>query len=304
MGAGALTRPAERSSAPGSHKEQLAPWRATLARPDEGVRAYAILGRNASGFSLHLLGGPADGTNYCSRRGGCPHPPGGAKLRTWVSHLGQLANWRATLARPDEGVRAYAILGAYVCQNGIRVSRTAQFLGSKGAAGCHNFSVTFYRRNLPHLQRDAKPHFITFVTKHRMVLPDWARDIVLNCCRHDDGIRYQLQAAVVMPDHAHLILTPGFDLARRIVVQLPEIMKAIKGASSHAINRHLDRAGAIWQEESFDHVLRSSEQLDAKILYLLSNPVRRGLVTDWQQYPWLWCREFVNRYAPEPPVLT
>src|SRR2546426_212452 len=27
--------------------------------------------------------------------------------------------------------------------------------------------MTFYRRNLPHLQRDNKPHFVTFVTKNR-----------------------------------------------------------------------------------------------------------------------------------------
>ena len=34
--------------------------------------------------------------------------------------------------------------------------------------------VTFYRRNLPHLQRDDKTHFVTFVTKKRSVLPSWA----------------------------------------------------------------------------------------------------------------------------------
>jgi hypothetical protein len=46
--------------------------------------------------------------------------------------------------------------------------------------------VTLYRRNLPHLQRDYyKPHFVTFVTKNRRILPDWARQIVLDCCMHD-----------------------------------------------------------------------------------------------------------------------
>lgn len=41
--------------------------------------------------------------------------------------------------------------------------------------------MIFYRRNLPHLQRDNKPHFITFVTKKRWIMPDWARDVVLEC---------------------------------------------------------------------------------------------------------------------------
>src|SRR5438552_10248184 len=43
-----------------------------------------------------------------------------------------------------------------------------------------------------------------------------------------------------------------------------------------------------WQEESFDHVLRSSESLDAKIDYVLQNPVRKGLVRIAREYPWSW----------------
>jgi hypothetical protein len=37
------------------------------------------------------------------RNGGCPHPPGGAKLR----RLALSKTRRTALARPDEGVRAY-----------------------------------------------------------------------------------------------------------------------------------------------------------------------------------------------------
>jgi hypothetical protein len=37
--------------------------------------------------------------------------------------------------------------------------------------------MQFYRRNLPHMQRDATPHFITFNTKFRHILTEWARDI-------------------------------------------------------------------------------------------------------------------------------
>jgi putative transposase len=136
--------------------------------------------------------------------------------------------------------------------------------------------MTFYRRNLPHLQRDAKPHFVTFVTKHRCVLPDWARDIVLGCCLHDHRTKYDLHAAVIMPDHIHIIFTPRIDQRRQLVVSLAEIMQGIKGSSAHAITRR------------FGHVLRSSESLDQKIAYVLENPVRRGLARRWQTYPWLW----------------
>jgi hypothetical protein len=53
----------------------------------------------------------------------------------------------------------------------------------------------------------------------------------------------------------------------------------------------MNQIGRVWQTESFDHVLRSSESLDAKIAYILENPVRAGLASDWKEYPWLWVRE-------------
>jgi len=142
--------------------------------------------------------------------------------------------------------------------------------------------MQFYRRNLPHLQRDSAPHFITFVTKFRWILPPQARDIVLASCCHDHRTRYELHVAVVMPDHAHMILTPLVDEARCEVFSLVEILRTIKSASAHLINRSLGRTGSVWQEESFDRVLRSSENLDAKVQYVLQNPVRKGLVQHWR----------------------
>jgi len=157
--------------------------------------------------------------------------------------------------------------------------------------------MQFYRRNLPHMQRDATPHFLTFNTKFRQELPDWARDVVLGCCDHDHGIRYRLRVAVVMPEHVHLVLTPLIDEARGEVVSLAEILKGIKGASSHAINRRLQTHRTVWQEESFDRVIRSSESLDAKIDYVLQNPVRRGLIDDPQKYPWTWRDPYNNPFS-------
>ena len=138
--------------------------------------------------------------------------------------------------------------------------------------------MQFYRRNLPHMQRDYAPHFVTFCTKFRLILPDWARDIILGCCIHDHERKYRLRVAVVMPDHVHAILTPMTDEDQRTIISLAEIMKAIKSASAHMINRHVGNHGAIWQEESFDRVVRSSESLDAKVAYILQNPVRKALV--------------------------
>ncbi|HEY1676934.1 MAG TPA: transposase [Candidatus Sulfotelmatobacter sp.] len=159
----------------------------------------------------------------------------------------------------------------------------------------------FYRRQLPHLQCDDKPHFVTFCTHHRWILPQSVRSIVLNSCLHDNGKLFDLKIAVVMPEHVHLIFTPLIDYEAMEVCSLAEIMDAIKGASAHKVNKFLGRKDKVWQTESFDHVLRSSENLDAKIEYVLENPARRGLAGNWNSYPWIWKKPFVNPFGPDPP---
>ena len=124
---------------------------------------------------------------------------------------------------------------------------------------------SFYRRILPHLQRDYKPHFLTFCTYKRWILPRKARDIVLSSCLHDRGVKVDVHVAVIMPDHVHMIFTPLINKTADEVYCLAEITDAIKGASAHLVNRALNRKGKVWQTESFDRVLRSSEALDERL---------------------------------------
>ncbi len=144
-----------------------------------------------------------------------------------------------------------------------------------------------YRRNLPHLQKDYRPVFVTFDTKDRWELPPTARSLTLEACRKLDGVMLDLHVVVVMPDHVHTIFTARRDVDTAAFA-LPEIMKRIKGASARAINRELGRSGQVWQEESFDHVLRSNESLAQKVEYVWQNPVRKGLAKSAEEYPWLW----------------
>lgn len=163
----------------------------------------------------------------------------------------------------------------------------------------------FYRRDLPHIQRDCAPHFINFCTYKRWILPPSTRDIVLRCCRHDHEVRAFVHGIVVMPDHVHLAFTPLIDQQRQQQWTLAEIMQGIKSASSHAINKALGRKGKVWQTESLDHILRSSEQLNSKLTYIFENPVRAGLVEYPRDYPWLWTADpelfsVIKDIKPEP----
>jgi REP element-mobilizing transposase RayT len=147
-----------------------------------------------------------------------------------------------------------------------------------------------YRRNLPHFEKDGRAHFITFDTYLRWELPPMARDLVLKHCLHDNGQKMQLYIVVVMPDHVHMIFAP---LASETyeTFSFEEIVGAIKGVSAHSVNRALERSGTVWQDESFDHVIRHADSLEQKIRYVRENPVRKGLVSRPEDYKWLWERE-------------
>ena len=45
-------------------------------------------------------------------------------------------------------------------------------------------------------------------------------------------------------------------------------------------------AGRLWQRSSYDHVIRYNKSVEPVVHYVLNNPVRKGLVRDWEDYPY------------------
>jgi REP element-mobilizing transposase RayT len=113
-------------------------------------------------------------------------------------------------------------------------------------------------------------------------------------------VEVHIYAAVVMPDHVHLVLQTLVD-SNGFEFSISGILKAIKGASAHRVNKALNRKGSLWQEESFDHVIRKSEDVNAKMAYVLQNPVRNGLVQRARDYRWVWTAdpEFMSNFLAE-----
>ncbi len=148
-----------------------------------------------------------------------------------------------------------------------------------------------YRRDLPHYQKFDSVLFVTFCKLAKDPLPDAARSIVLQHCLHENGSKLRMHVVVVMPEHVHLLLTPLRD-ERGWPYPLRNILKLIKGTSARSVNKFLGREGPVWQEESFDHVLRSWESFGEKREYIRQNPVRRRLAERPEDYRWLWeeCR--------------
>jgi len=64
-------------------------------------------------------------------------------------------------------------------------------------------------------------------------------------------------------------------------------MQNFKGVSARKINHHLGIHGKLWQSGNHDHALRKDEDLEATSRYIVSNPLRTGLVIRTGKYP-LW----------------
>ena len=84
-------------------------------------------------------------------------------------------------------------------------------------------------------------------------------------------------AAVIMPDHIHLPVSPTEDREAK----LGNLAAAIK----RWMREELD-ASWKWQRGSFDRLLRSEESLQDKWLYVEENPVRAGLVKNYLDWPY------------------
>lgn len=89
--------------------------------------------------------------------------------------------------------------------------------------------------------------------------------IIVEALRHFDGVRYELYDYVVMPNHIHFIILPYEEYS------LPGIIHSLKSFTSNAINRLLNRRGALWQKEYFDRLIRSPKDYEETAAYILQN---------------------------------
>ena len=64
------------------------------------------------------------------------------------------------------------------------------------------------KRKLPHLQSPGSVYFITLSANTGVEFTGEERDIILGACRYWEGKKLTLHAAVVMPDHVHLLMQP------------------------------------------------------------------------------------------------
>jgi type I restriction enzyme R subunit len=96
-------------------------------------------------------------------------------------------------------------------------------------------------------------------------------EIVANSLLHFDEQRYVLTDFVVMPNHVHLLASFPTEEA------LLEQCDSWKHFTAVQINRRLGRQGRFWEEDQFDHLVRSPEWFDHYRRYIGDNSDRARL---------------------------
>jgi hypothetical protein len=90
--------------------------------------------------------------------------------------------------------------------------------------------------------------------------------IVEKSLRSSDGDRYDSTDFVVMPNHVHLVVAfPDED-------SMLQQCESWKRYTATEINRRLGRSGRFWQQDGFDHLVRSVEEFEHLRRYVAENP--------------------------------
>jgi putative transposase len=128
--------------------------------------------------------------------------------------------------------------------------------------------------------------------RRRVFQRDTVADLfIATLIRYRDAGKFLLHAFVVMPDHAHILLTPAPDMAIERCAQL------IKGGFSFAVRK--DFAGEIWQEGYHAHRITDADDLRNQTFYILNNPAKKRL----DAYPWVSSSTTYANCMDTPPEI-
>jgi putative transposase len=122
-------------------------------------------------------------------------------------------------------------------------------------------------------------YFVTFCTmprgKNQLCLPKVGERLLESVTHYHRTTRWWVRLFLLMPDHVHaLMAVPKGE-------SLPDVVRMWKGYQAKKL-------GIDWQTGFFDHRLRSGESEQEKTNYILQNPVRSGLVSKPEDWPYVW----------------
>ena len=133
---------------------------------------------------------------------------------------------------------------------------------------------------LKRFQQAGTLHFITFSCFHRLPLlePSSAKQ-AFETILEQTRARHQacVYAYVVMPEHIHLLIHEPPKM------QLAQFLKVLKQTTSRKLRGSREQ---FWQERYYDSNIHGEQACSTTLRYIHRNPVKRGLVTRPEDWPW------------------
>jgi REP element-mobilizing transposase RayT len=113
--------------------------------------------------------------------------------------------------------------------------------------------------------------------------------VVMEALHYRDRREYDLSAFCVMANHIHVLFTP-LAQPNGSCISLNKIMQSLKRHTARQANLILGRDGTFWQDESYDHVVRDHGEFARILHYVLENPMKAGLLSQWDEWEWTFCK--------------
>ncbi|MDD3499798.1 transposase [Sulfurovum sp.] len=170
------------------------------------------------------------------------------------------------------------------------------------ATGSGDFSPTKkIHSNLPHVDIEGSYQFITFRTKESVdnyvkklhgelkveKVKQYAIDNYLDRSQNGaflygkvvaeiqtyfqsyDKKLFDLIALTIMPNHIHILI--------RQKSTLSNILRVLKGGSTHIVNKILNRKGQVWSSDYYDKLIRDEVHFSLIYQYIKNNALKAGL---------------------------
>ena len=131
-------------------------------------------------------------------------------------------------------------------------------------------------------------YFLTFCTHSRqgvLVTQERVDLVLLQIERSADEEQFAIIAYAFMPDHVHLLIEG--------LCESSECRRFISRAKQFSGYHYANQFGhRLWQRYGFERVLRNDEVTLVVAKYILENPVRAGLVSRVEDYPFAGSRAY------------
>ncbi len=135
--------------------------------------------------------------------------------------------------------------------------------------GCYRYSITictFNKRSI----------------LHNKSLISWLIDVLK---QKAEIFRFKVWAYCFMPDHLHLLIEGKMDSSDMV-----KFITSFKQSTGYHYKRKT--GNKLWQVNFYEHILRKEEETKAVANYIFCNPLRKGLVDDYKNYPFLGSFEY------------